>query len=110
MDACPFCEIMKGHDDIVAVIEPLNPVTPGHRLAIPSLHVQDAGEEPALTAEVMYRAAQYAASLGCDYNLITSAGPDATQTVYHLHIHIVPRHAGDGLHLPWTGQIREGAD
>ena len=37
-------------------------------------------------------------------NLITSVGAAATQTVKHLHIHIVPRHEGDGLHLPWTEQ------
>jgi diadenosine tetraphosphate (Ap4A) HIT family hydrolase len=40
-------------------------------------------------------------------NFITSAGRDATQTVFHLHIHIVPRHAGDGLALPWTGQVTQ---
>lgn len=37
-------------------------------------------------------------------NLITSKGADATQSVYHLHVHIAPRQADDGLHLPWTSQ------
>jgi histidine triad (HIT) family protein len=39
-------------------------------------------------------------------NIITSAGSDATQTVFHLHLHVVPRRAGDGLALPWTGDHR----
>lgn len=37
-------------------------------------------------------------------NLITSRGGAATQTVFHLHVHVVPREAGDGLALPWTPQ------
>lgn len=39
-----------------------------------------------------------------DCNFITSSGLDATQTVFHYHMHIVPRHEGDGLRLPWTDQ------
>jgi hypothetical protein len=39
-----------------------------------------------------------------DCNLIASRGPAATQTVPHLHLHLVPRLEGDGLPLPWTGQ------
>ncbi|MFI0712504.1 HIT domain-containing protein [Streptomyces inhibens] len=35
-------------------------------------------------------------------NVITSRGPSATQTIRHLHIHLVPRADGDGLLLPWT--------
>jgi histidine triad (HIT) family protein len=37
-----------------------------------------------------------------DCNLIVSKGPSATQTVAHLHLHIVPRRPGDGLALPWS--------
>ena len=37
-------------------------------------------------------------------NLITSKGREATQSVFHLHVHVVPRAAGDGLPLPWTPQ------
>lgn len=39
-----------------------------------------------------------------DMNLITSRGPAATQTVPHLHLHLIPRREGDGLTLPWTAQ------
>jgi histidine triad (HIT) family protein len=51
----------------------------------------------------MSRAAQWARTCG-DANLITSVGSAATQTVFHLHVHVVPRRAGDGLALPWTSQ------
>lgn len=105
MNDCPFCAIMRDHAPIkVAIIEPLNPVVPGHRIAIPAEHVTDAGDDPAVTARVMRVASQYAARLGQDYNLITSSGEHATQTIRHLHIHIVPRCAGDGLLLPWSNQ------
>lgn len=104
--ACVFCDLTRGRGD-VAIIEPLNPVVEGHRIAIPSKHVKNAGDDPTVTARVMAAASTYAAGLGCDYNLITSAGRNATQSVFHLHIHIVPRHEGDGLSLPWTGQQKQ---
>ena len=83
--------------------EPLNPVTVGHMLFVPTMHVEDASDEPWITAQVFEVAAEYARA-GADFNLITSAGPDATQTVAHFHVHYVPRGPGDGLALPWTNQ------
>jgi histidine triad (HIT) family protein len=51
----------------------------------------------------MRHAAEYCKHSGIyDYNIITSMGEYATQTVFHLHVHIVPRRLNDGLHLPWT--------
>ncbi|GAA3918290.1 hypothetical protein GCM10022244_29400 [Streptomyces gulbargensis] len=79
-------------------------VNAGHVLVIPRVHVADAIEDPDVTAAAVRRAAQYAAEIGTDLNLITNVGPDATQTVPHLHWHVVPRTAGDGLPLPWTPQ------
>jgi histidine triad (HIT) family protein len=106
---CPFCDrIAAGdydHSDPNAVVfEPLNPVTPGHRLIVPRQHVESAAVNAMVTAQTMIFASELAAALGEDCNLITSIGPAATQTVRHLHIHLVPRREGDGLHLPWTGQ------
>src|SRR6185369_2606064 len=79
---------------------PLNPVVDGHILFIPTLHVADFTEDPAVSSSVMFRAAQWA-EFGGDCNLITSKGKDATQSVFHAHLHLVPRRAGDGLSLPW---------
>ena len=109
MTDCPFCaRISRGEFDTkrhgVVSFEPLVPVTPGHRLVVPALHAADALAVPLVTGTVFEEAARLAAGLGCDVNLITSAGPAATQSVPHLHAHIVPRRPGDGLALPWTGQ------
>lgn len=83
------------------IIEPLNPVTPGHLLVIPRQHIEDGSEDPARAALAAFQALRYAKK---PYNLILNVGPEATQTVFHLHWHIVPRTEGDGLHLPWTNQ------
>lgn len=109
MSSCPFCDIIEGRapakvrrcEPDAWWIVPLNPVTHGHTLVIPTIHVPDALADPAVAARTMELAARWA-----DYpcNLITSCGPEATQTVKHLHIHIVPRRRGDGLALPWTAQ------
>lgn len=72
--------------------------------------IVDAADIPSITGRAAERAAQYASTTGQPFNLITSAGLAATQTVFHLHWHFVPHVVGDGLHLPWTGQevIRHG--
>jgi histidine triad (HIT) family protein len=108
---CPFCKIAREdpHDQILFrandcfVIEPLDPVVQGHLLVIPDRHVPHAAYDPAVTMVVMRVAACVAYGAG-DCNIITSIGEAATQTVQHLHVHIVPRRPGDGLQLPWTGQ------
>lgn len=110
---CPFCEIVAGRApaDIVGTwneamaIVPLNPVTPGHVIVIPKRHVEDATASPLVTGKTALIAANVGMRTGGAFNLITSVGAPATQTVMHLHWHVVPRAAGDGLHLPWTGQV-----
>lgn len=111
-DACPFCLIVEGlapcelvaHWPNVWAITPLDPVTPGHVLFIPTVHVTDFAEDPAVSSSVMFRVAQWAQGRGA-CNLLTSLGADASQSVFHLHLHYVPRRPGDGLMLPWTGQV-----
>jgi histidine triad (HIT) family protein len=105
-DGCAFC-CYDGpflEEGEVFIMEPRQPVTSGHVLVVPRSHVKDALENPYLTAQVMFEAAKYARR-ACwpNCNIITSAGAAATQTVFHLHIHIVPRRVGDGLKLPWSG-------
>lgn len=105
---CAFCEY-DGPSEILDtsqsgfVIEPIDPIVIGHRLVVPWDHVSDALVNPALTGEVFQLAAWHAKVMhGNNFNLITSIGSVATQTVMHLHVHIVPREFGDGLPLPWT--------
>jgi histidine triad (HIT) family protein len=107
MKGCPFCDrIAAGEydttEEMVYDFEPLNPVVPGHRLFVPYEHVGTAADMPGVTGRVFKVAARWGASQQPAFNLITSAGAAATQTVPHLHIHYVPRYADDGLRLPWT--------
>lgn len=97
IEGCVPCTLVQRWHDAIAIV-PLDPVTEGHVLVIPRLHVVDALDRPRVTARTMQRAAEIARP---DCNLITSVGPLATQTVFHLHVHVVPRVAGDGLVLPW---------
>lgn len=110
MATCVFCDrISRGEYDkqrIGFCFEPLNPVVSGHRLFVSRRHVTDASVDPEVTAEVVAAASHYAQWQGVDFNLITSGGSYATQTVFHLHVHYVPRFEGDGLTLPWTNQRR----
>lgn len=125
-DCCPFCaahaagpgavveatiaregELVAWWPDAAALV-PLNPVVPdtgsgaGHLLVVPAAHVADAATDAEITAVVARRAGELLADLGWQANLITSRGPAATQTVFHLHVHIVCRTEGDGLALPWS--------
>lgn len=110
---CVFCAIVDGTAPATIVAEwaeaiaivPLGPVTDGHVLVLPRAHVADATASPYISGAVMRRAAEYAERHQA-VNLITSRGKAATQTVFHLHVHIVPRRDGDGLALPWTEQQR----
>lgn len=107
-----FCAIVAGDAAAEVVrrwphawaIVPLEPVTPGHVIVLPTVHVVDAAEDPAVTGATTVLASELAAGWGDDFNLIINAGPAATQTVPHLHVHLVPRRVGDGLPLPWTPQ------
>lgn len=113
IDGCVFCGRIEREDyeptrrfDVV-MFEPLNPVTQGHRLFVPKRHLESARDSVMETGFVMQAAAAYGSGENADFNLITSSGPAATQTVPHLHVHYVPRHPSDGLSLPWTGQQTE---
>lgn len=109
---CPFCEIVAGREfgeivhewDDTFAIHPLNPVTPGHVLVIPKAHVSDFTAAPEVSGRAMTCAAELAPLVfpgQDDWNLITSKGRAATQSVFHLHLHLVPRAENDGLALPW---------
>ena len=115
-DACPFCKRRRAveftpseFDHAVMQFEPLNPVTPGHMLFVPSDHVEHRNGDYYTDARVrraMGAAHTYATDRDEDFNLITSSGHAATQTVSHVHIHYGPRRSDDGLHRPWTGPGR----
>lgn len=113
MSNCIFCQIIAGDSPAedfvdygpVVSFRPLGPQAPGHTLFVPRAHLTDATDDPLLTGQVFRVASQYVSRARLDAaNLITSVGAEATQTVFHLHVHVVPRGEGDGLRpsWPWT--------
>ena len=118
---CDFCRIAHGEDNSVELVFdeeswiaffPLNPATPGHTLVIPRVHVADLWQvEPTQGADLMAavikvgRAIEFALNPE-GMNLITSAGEAAEQTVFHLHMHLVPRWTHDGFGRIWPGKGR----
>jgi histidine triad (HIT) family protein len=114
--ACGFCAIARGEDPTVEVIDqdddwiaffPLNPATPGHTLVIPRHHVADLWDlQPPLTGILMDAVVKVGRAIDRGVqpegmNLITSAGETAEQTVFHLHLHLVPRWRKDGFGRIW---------
>lgn len=110
--ACVFCEIIrqksgndfKTHGYTAVSFIPLNPVVEGHRLFVPITHATDLSANPESGCTAFFHAARWAKEKGVPFNIITSGGKEATQTVFHTHIHYVPRSEGDGLLLPWSNQ------
>jgi histidine triad (HIT) family protein len=113
--ACPFCAVAAGSATTPVVYEaekalaltPLRPAARGHTMVIPRAHVPDLyaldpAEAPALTDAVLRVAHAIRRALYPDgLNVIASAGAAATQTVPHLHIHLVPRWYGDDFGEIW---------
>ncbi|MGB9186199.1 MAG: HIT family protein [Solirubrobacteraceae bacterium] len=113
---CLFCKIIAGEiegeivdqDDRTVAFMDINPATRGHALVVPRRHAANLLEiEPDEFAATMLAAQRLARRaterLGADgVNLINSCGSAAWQTVFHLHVHVIPRYEGDPLQLPWV--------
>ena len=113
---CVFCKIVAGElpstivseDELTVAFMDINPATRGHLLVVPRRHSVNLLEiEPNALAAVSLAAQGLARSvtenLGADgVNLINSCGSTAWQTVFHFHVHVIPRYRGDPLRLPWT--------
>lgn len=122
---CVFCRIVAGsspallvfRDDDACAFLDIDPVRPGHVLVIPNRHVTgmtaggaaeawaDTGRAVAVVARILTR------RLPADgLSIFQSNGESAGQTVNHLHLHLVPRTAGDGRLTNWAGDDRARAD
>jgi histidine triad (HIT) family protein len=112
---CPFCRIIRGEEDAIVVCAsddciaffPTDPAVLGHTLVVPREHVPDLWHvtgplQGALMAMVIRVGRALQAVLHPDgMNLISSAGAAASQTVFHLHLHVVPRWEGDRVGEIW---------
>ena len=113
-DSCLFCRIVRREipaklvheDDHTVAIMDIHPWTRGHALVIPRKHSTDLHEISEGELEHTMQAAKRLAGkvrdhLGADgVNLLNSTGQAAWQTVFHFHVHVIPRYQDDPLELP----------
>jgi histidine triad (HIT) family protein len=112
---CIFCKIVAGElpaqivdeDERTIAFMDIRPATRGHALVVPRRHARDllvieSDELSATMLAVQRLAGRVKERLDADgVNLINSCGEKAWQTVFHFHVHVVPRYEGDPLQLPW---------
>ena len=114
-DNCIFCKLANGEiptatlyeDEDFRVILDANPASKGHALIIPKEHYANlyelddtlAGKAMILAKKMINRLTDV---LGCDgYNLVQNNGECAGQTVFHFHLHLIPRYKDDGVGIGW---------
>jgi histidine triad (HIT) family protein len=121
---CIFCKIVAGElpativdeDERTISFMDIAPATRGHALVIPREHSPDLlSIEPEDLAAVNLAAQRLAVRikdrLSADgVNLINACGAVAFQTVFHFHLHVIPRYQGDGLRLPWVPTPGDAAE
>jgi histidine triad (HIT) family protein len=113
---CVFCKIVAGEipawivdeDERTIAFMDIAPATRGHALVIPRAHASDllSVDREDLTAVALSAqrlARRLRERLGAEgVNLLNSCGSIAWQTVFHFHVHVIPRYADDLLKLPWV--------
>lgn len=127
MKKCIFCEISSSDPkeqvikrisktDLlqicdVVVFEPLDPCVDGHLLFVPDLHIDNIGDAKFYSGDVVasvFKAVNlYLQENPMQCNIITNNGADADQTVFHIHVHLVPRTKDDKVTLPWAWQKKQ---
>jgi histidine triad (HIT) family protein len=112
MTSCIYCQIIEGNaesskvyeDDICLAFMDIQPVNPGHLLVVPKLHFQDLSDLPVPIGSHLFQVAQRISlclrkaqvkSEGVD--LFLAHGEAGGQEIFHVHLHIIPRFAGDGF-------------
>ena len=115
MDDCIFCKIVAGElpativdsDERTIAFMDIAPATRGHALVIPRAHAKDLLEiDPSDLAACAVAAQRLAGRmperLGAEgVNLLNCCGAIAWQTVFHFHLHVIPRYTDDPVRLPW---------
>jgi histidine triad (HIT) family protein len=124
MSDCIFCKIVAGEipctkvyeDDHVLSFMDINPISPGHTLIIPKRHCEAVREMSAEEAAALFRmvpalAAAVQDGLGAQgLNVLQNNGRVAGQAVDHLHVHLIPRWAEDGLGYRWPAKKADFAE
>jgi histidine triad (HIT) family protein len=112
---CLFCKIIAGELPSLTVMEDeatvafldINPATPGHTVIVPRSHSTDLRDIGPEDLGACMATAQRITGLATDrldavgVNVLNNCGAQAWQTVFHFHLHVIPRYADDPLRLPW---------
>jgi histidine triad (HIT) family protein len=116
VERCVFCAIVAGtgpahviyeDDDAIAFMD-INPATDGHALVVPRKHIRDLweiseDEASRVMAATVRVGARIRKALSPDgLNVMHATGAAAFQTVFHFHLHVIPRYFNDPLRLPWV--------
>lgn len=123
MDDCIFCKIIKGEipsytvyeDDVVKAFLDISQVTPGHTLMVPKKHVQDIfAYDDELAQAVFARLPKVARAIKASnpnikgMNILNNNGKVAYQSVFHSHIHLIPRYGSDdGFAMKFTDHSKQ---
>ncbi len=112
MTPCIFCDIVAGNapasiihrDELCTAFMDIQPVNPGHLLVVPNRHATGLADLPTEAGGHLFRVAQQIAAalrksgVRCEgVNLFLADGAAAGQDVFHVHLHVIPRYAGDGF-------------
>ncbi len=115
---CIFCKIADGEipsktlyeDDMFRVILDINPASKGHALILTKKHFKNIYEMDNVTASEVFVLAKRMAkamteALGCNgFNIVQNNGEVAGQTVFHFHLHLIPRYTNDGIQFNMEGK------
>ena len=124
MENCIFCKIANGEipaatlyeDENFRVILDLGPASKGHALILPKSHaanIYELSDEMAAKAMILAKkmATAMTAALKCDgFNIVQNNGECAGQTVFHFHMHLIPRYKGDQVGITWLPGELSDAD
>lgn len=115
MSDCIFCKIANGEipsatlyeDEDFRVILDLGPASKGHALILPKAHaanIYEMSDDMAAKAMILAKkmATKMTEALKCDgFNIVQNNGEPAGQTVFHFHMHLIPRYEGDQVGITW---------
>ncbi len=121
---CIFCGIVAGElpatmvaeDERTVAFMDINPATRGHLLVVPRAHSADITQTEPADLAASIAAAQMLTRRAFDrldadgVNVLNACRPVAGQTVFHVHLHVIPRYADDGITLPWIPAPGDAAE
>jgi histidine triad (HIT) family protein len=121
---CIFCKVLAGEipsqqidsDERTVTVMDINPATRGHAVVIPRTHAAnlfDLDDDDLLAAMRATRrvAERMRATLQpAGFNILHNIGRAAWQSIFHFHVHVIPRYEDDPLQLPWLPEPADPAD